>query len=201
MKWPEGSWEPAAITLALVALVIAAAPALTACRGTAVTASPQATSGTGPVQPTERHGHLGDAIVLSDGGDGQLEVTARGLKFVSYIGTGDSTMSSVYGVKLKLRNVGSAPIHMADVGASSVLFDAGGWRYFPPDALPKNALNDVDLGPGDSRAGWVYFAVQVAGGAPKNIGAPSDFQYTAKSSDVTAEGDTGEWRWKPGKLY
>ena len=126
------------ITLALAALVVVAALTLAACgSGTAVTATPHASSGTGQVQPAERHGHLGDAIVLSDGGDGQLEVTALGLKFMSYIATGNSTLSNVYGVKLELRNVGSAPLHMADVGANSVLYDAGGWRYFPPATIPR----------------------------------------------------------------
>jgi hypothetical protein len=198
MKGLGRSWRPAAIALALAVLDMVAALTLAACgSGTAVTATPHASSGSGQVQPTERHGHLGDAIVLSDGGDGQLEVTARGLKFMSYIATGDSTLSSVYCVKLKLRNVGSAPIHMADVGANSVLFDVGGWRYFPAGDDPKNALAGVDLGPGDSRVGWVYFAVQVAGGAPRDVGAPNDFQYTAKSAHVTAEGDTGQWRWTP----
>jgi len=193
MNAPEGSWKPAAIALALAVLVIVAAPALAACGGgTTVTATPLASGGTGQVQPAERHGHLGDAIVLSDGGDGQLEVTALGLKLMS--------TSSVYGVKLKLRNVGSTPIHLAAVGANSVMFDVGGWRYFPPSANPKNALDDVNLGSGHYRVGWVYFAVQVAGGAPKNIGAPNDFHYTAKSSDVTAEGDTGQWKWTPSKF-
>jgi hypothetical protein len=197
-----GFWKPAAITLALAALVMVAAPALAACGGgTTVTATSQASSGAGQVQPTERHGHLGDALVLSDGGKGQLEATALGLKFMSYIATGDGTLSNVYGVRLKLRNVGSTPIHLAAVGADSVLFDAGGWRYFPPSANPRNALNEVDLGqPGDSRVGWVYFAVQVAGGAPKDVGAPNDFQYTAKSSDATAEGDTGQWKWTPKRF-
>jgi hypothetical protein len=198
MKGLGRFWKPAVTTLALAALVMVAAPALAACGGgTAVTATAQASSGIGQVQPAERHGHLGDAIVLSDGGDGQLEVTARGPKFMSYIATGDTTLSNVYGVKLKLRNVGSAPIHIADVGANSILFDAGGWRYFPPGDNTKNALIEVDLGPGDSRVGWVYFAVQVAGGAPRDVGAPNDFHYTAKSSDVTAEGDTGQWSWTP----
>ena len=116
---------------------------------------------------------------------------------MSYIATGDSTLSNVFGVKLKLRNVGSASLHMADVGADSVLYDAGGWRYFPPGDNPRNALIEVDLGPGDTRVGWVYFAAPVAGGAPKDVGAPNDFQYTAKSSGVTAEGDTGQWKWAP----
>ncbi len=202
MKGPGGFWRPAAITLALAALVMVAALTLAACSGgTTVTATPQASSGTGQVQSTERQGHLGDAIVLSDAGKGQLEVTALGLKFMSYIATGDSTLSNVYGVKLKMRNVGSTPIHLAAVGANSVLFDAGGWRYFPPGDNPKNALNEVNLGlPGDSRVGWVYFAAQPAGGAPHALGAPNAFHYTAKSSDVTAEGDTGEWKWQPSKL-
>ena len=199
MKGLGGLWKPAAITLALAALVMVAALDLAACAGgTTVTATQQASSGTRQVQPTERHGHLGDAIVLSDGGDGQLEVTALGLEFMSNIATSDSTVSNVYGVKLKLRNVGSTPIHLAAVGVNSVLFDAGGWRYFPPGDDPKNALNEVDLGhPGDSRVGWVYFAVQVAGGAPKDIGAPNDFHYTVRSSGAAAEGDTGQWEWTP----
>ena len=199
MKSLGPCWKPAVIMLALAALVMVAALALAACgSGTAVTATPHASSGTGQVQPTERHGHLGDAIVLSDGGDGQLEVTARGLMFMSSIATGDSTLSNVYGVELKLRNVGSAPIHIADVGANSVLFDVGGWRYFAPGDDRRNALIEVDLGPGDSRSGWVYFAALPPGeGAPKALGAPNDFLYTAKSSDVTAEGDTGQWKWTP----
>ena len=201
MKGMGGFRTPAAITLALAALVIVAALALAACGGrTTVTAAPQA-SGAGQGQPTERHGHLGDAIVLSDGGDGQLEVTALGLEFRSNIATSDSTVSNVYGVKLKLRNVGSTPIHLAAVGVNSVLFDAGGWRYFSPGDDPRNALNDVDLGlPGDSRVGWVYFATQLAAGAPKNIGAPNAFHYTAKSSDAAAEGDTGQWTWTPSRF-
>ena len=108
MKGMGGFRTPAAITLAPAALVMVAALALAACGGrTTVTAAPQLASGAGQVQPTERHGHLGDAIVLSDGGDGQLEVTALGLEFRSNIATSDSTVSNVYGVKLKLRNVGS----------------------------------------------------------------------------------------------
>jgi len=198
MKGLGRFWKPSVITLALAALVMVAVLALAACGGgTAMTATPHASSGSGQVQPAERHGHLGDAIVLSDGGDGRLEVTAFGLRFMSYIATGDGTLSNVYGVKLKLRNVGSASLHMADVGADSVLYDAGGWRYFAPGDEPKNALIEVDLGPGDSRAGWVYFAVQVTGGAPKDIGAPNDFQYTVKSPGVTADGDTGHWKWTP----
>jgi len=198
MNAPEGSWKPVAIALALAALVMVTALTLAACGGTTATATPQASGGTGQVQPAERHGHLGDAIVLSDGGKGQLEATALGLKFMSNIATRDGTVSHVYGVKLKLRNVGSTPIHLAAVGANSVLFDAGCWAYRHPGDNPENALNEVDLGyPGDCRVGWVYFAVQVEGGAPRNIGAPNDFQYTAKSSDATAEGDTGHWRWTP----
>jgi len=199
MKRLGGSCKPATITLELAALVMLAALALAACDGrTTVTATSQAPSGTGQVQPAERHGRLGDAIVLSDGGDGRLEVTALGLKFMSTIATSDSTASNVYGVKLKLRNVGSTPIHLAAIGANSALFDVGGWRYFSPADDPKGALEEVSLGlPGDSRVGWVYFAVHVTGGAPKDFGAPNDFQYTAKSADVAAEGDTGQWRWAP----
>lgn len=198
MKGQGGSWKPAAVTLALAALVTVAALALAACGGrTTVTAIPEASSGTGQVQPTERHGRMGDALVLSDGGDGQVEVTALGLEFMSNIATSDSTVSNVYRVKLRLRNVGSTPIHLAAVGLNSVLFDAGGWRYFSPGDSPRNALSEVDLGPGDSRVGWVYFAVQVAAGAPKAFGAPNAFHYTAKSSGATAEGDTGQWEWTP----
>ena len=196
-----GFRKPAAVTLALGALVMVTALTLAACGGgTTVTATPQASGGTGQVQPAERHGHLGDAIVLSDGGKGQLEATALGLKFMSNIATRDSTVSNVYGVKLKLRNVGSTPIHLAAVGADSVLFDAGGWRYFPPGANPKNALTEVDLGhPGDSRVGWVYFAAPV-GGSSNGIGIPNAFHFTAKSSDVPAEGDTGQWKWTPSRF-
>jgi hypothetical protein len=197
MNGPERLRKPAAITLALAALVMVAALALAACNGTTVTATPQTSSGAGQVQPTERHGRLGDAIVLSDGGGGRLEVTALGLKFMSNIATRESTVSNVYCVKLKLRNVGSTPIHLAAVGANSVLFDAGGWRYFPPSADPTDALNEVDPGPGHYRVGWVYFAVQVTGGAPKDFGMPNDFQYTVKSTGASAEGDTGQWKWKP----
>ena len=169
-----------------------AALALAACSGTTVTATPQASSDTGQVQPTERHGRLGDAIVLSDGGDGQLEATALGLKFMATVATRDSTVSNVYAVKLKLRNVGSSPIHLAAVGANSVLFDAGGWAYRCPGDNPKNALIEVDLGhPGDFRAGWVYFE------APAGGGLPNAFHYTVRSSDASAEGDTGQWKWKP----
>jgi hypothetical protein len=186
------------MALALAALVVAATPALAACGGgTSVTAAPHASAGAGQVQPVERHGHLGDAIVLSDGGDGQLEATALGLKFMATVATHDSTVSNVLCVKLKLRNVGSAPIHLAAVGADSVLFDAGGWRYFPPSADPKNALDEVDLGPGRYRVGWVYFAAPVAPGAPKDIGLPNAFHYTVRSSASPAEGDTGQWGWKP----
>jgi hypothetical protein len=184
---------PASLLLLAAILV---ATTLAACGGGGtVTATPNASSGTGQAQPTERHGHLGDAIVLSAGGDGRLEVTALALKFMSTIATGDSTVANVYGVKLRLRNVGSTPIHLAAVGADSVLFDVGGWRYRYPADDPKNALDDVDLGlPGDSRMGWVYFEAPAAGGLP------SAFHYTARSSDATAEGDTGEWTWKPIKL-
>jgi hypothetical protein len=201
LKIPTAAHDSAqAGSLAVLALSLLVLGLFTLCAcgsGTTVTATPHASSGSGQVQPAERHGHLGDAIVLSDGGDGQLEVTALGLKFMRNIATGDSTVANVYGVKLKLRNVGSAPLHMADVGANSVLFDVGGWRYFPAGDNPKNALTEVDLGPGDSRVGWVYFAVQVTGGAPEDFGAPNDFQYTAKSADVAAEGDAGQWRWTP----
>ena len=134
------------MTLALAALVMVVALPLAACGGgTAVTATPHASSGTGRVQPAERHGHLGDAIVLSDGVDGQLEVTALGLEFMSTVATRDSTVSNVYAVKLKLRNVGAGPIHLASVEANSVLLDAGGWVYRCPGDDPKNALTDVDL--------------------------------------------------------
>jgi hypothetical protein len=200
MKGRGGFRRPAVIRLTLAALVVVAALTLAACGGgTAVTVTAQASSGTGQVQPAERHGHLGDAIVLSDGDDGQLEVTALALKFMSNIATSDSTVSNVYGVKLRLRNAGSTPIHLAAVGAHSVLYDAGGWRYFAPSDDPKNALIEVDLGPrGDSRVGWVYFAaLPPGGGAPDALGAPNDFQYTAKSSDAAAEGDTGHWNWTP----
>lgn len=188
----RGFWKPAAMTLALVALVMVAA-ALAACGGgTTVTASPQAASGSGQVRPTERQGHLGDAIVLSDGGEGRLEVTAIGLEFRTTAATSDSTVSNVYRVKLKLRNVGAAPIHLAAVEADSALFDAGGWAYRCPSADPRDALNEVDLGhPGDARVGWVYFEAPAAGALP------NAFHYTARLSDVTAEGDTGEWKWKP----
>ncbi len=202
MKRLGGSWKPATITLALAALVMVAVLALAACGGgTTVTATSQASSGTGQFQPAERHGRLGDAIVLSDGGDGRLEVTALGLKFMSTIATSDSTASNVYCVKLKLRNVGSTPIHLAAIGANSALFDAGGWRYFSPADDPRDALDEVSLGlPGDSRVGWVYFAAQAAGGASDGFGAPNDFQYTARSSGVAAEGDTGQWKWAPSML-
>ena len=106
-------------------------------------------------------------------------------------------MSNVFAVRLKLRNVGTTPIHLAAVRANSVLLDAGGWRYFPPSANPKNALNEVDLGPGHDRVGWVYFAAPMAPGAPEDIGLPNAFHYTVRSSDAAAEGDTGQWRWKP----
>jgi hypothetical protein len=199
MKGLGGSWKPAAMALALAALVVAAAPALAACGRAADTAAPQAPSGAGEVQPVERHGHLGDAIVLSDGGDGQLEATALGLRFMATVATRDSTVSNVYCVKLRLRNVGSTPIHLTAVGANSILYDVGGWGYYSPGDSPRNALDEVDLGPGGSQVGWVYFAALVGGtsnavGAP---GAPNDFQYTVKSSDASTEGDTGQWRWKP----
>ena len=196
MKGLGGSWKPAAIALALAALVMVAAPALPACGGgTSATPIPQAPSGTGQVRPAERHGHLGDAIVLSDGGDGQLQATALGLKFMATVATRDSTVSNVYCVKLKLRNVGAVPIHLAAVEAHSVLFDAGGWAYRDPYDDPKNALNEVDLGPGDFRAGWVYFE------APSGGGLPNAFHYTVRSSDASAEGDTGQWKWKPIRLW
>ena len=102
-----------------------------------------------------------------------------------------STEWNVYGAKLKLRNVGTTPIHLAAVGANSVLFDAGGWRYDYPGDNPKNALYEVNLGPDDSRVGLVYFTTPATGAAPNG------FQYTAKSSDTTAEGDTGRWAWTP----
>jgi hypothetical protein len=82
-----------------------------------------------------------------------------------------------------------------------VLFDAGGWRYWPPSVNPKNALDEVDLGPGHYRVGWVYFAVHVEGGAPRNIGLPNAFHYTVKSSDASAEGDTGQWKWRPIRCW
>ena len=66
----------------------------------------------------------------------------------------------------------------------------------PPATIPKPSPKSIS-GPGDSRVGWVYFAVHVTGGAPKDFGAPNEFQYTAKSADVAAEGDTGQWRWTP----
>ena len=193
MKGRGGSWQPAVVALALAALVVVAAPTVAACgAGTSVTATPHASAGAGQAQPVERHGHLGDAIVLSDGAGGQVEAAALGLKLMDNVATRDSTVSNVYGVKLRLRNVGSAPIHLAAVGADSVMFDAGGWRYFPPSDSPINALDEVDLGhPGDVRAGWVYF-VPPAGG-----GAPSAFHYTVGSSDASAEGDTGQWEWEP----
>jgi hypothetical protein len=193
MNVREGFLKPAAIARVLAALVMVAAPALAACGGrTTVTATPQASSGPGQVQPTERHGHLGDAIVLCDGGQGQLEATALGLEFVGNIATRDSTVSNVYAVKLKLRNVGSTPIHLVAVEANSVLLDAGGWAYRSPGDNPENALIDVDLGhPGDFRVGWVYFEAPVGGGLP------NAFHYTAKPSDASAEGDTGQWKWKP----
>ena len=198
MKGPGGFRKPAAIAPALAAFVMVAATALAACgSGTTVATTSQASSSSGQVQPAERHGHLGDAIVLSDGGKGRLEATALGLKFVSNIATRDSTVSNVFAVKLKLRNIGSTPIHLAAVGANSLLIDAGGWGYSPPVESPRNALDEVDLGPGDSRAGWVYFATQLAAGAPRTIGAPNAFHYTVRSPDVSAEGDTGQWRWKP----
>lgn len=88
--------------------------------------------------------------------------------------------------------MGATPIHLAAVGAHSVLFDVGGWRYDYPGDNPRSALYRVDLGlPGDVRLGWVYFTTPTTGAAP------SGFQYTAKSSDVPAEGDTGEWKWTP----
>ena len=189
--------RPVVITLALAALVMVAALVLAACSGgTTVTATPHASSGAGQIQPAERHGHLGDAIVLCDGGQGQLEASALGLKFVGNIATRDSTVSNVYAVKLKLRNVGSTPLHLAAVGANSVLIDAGGWRYFPPGDDPKNALTDVDLEhPGDFRVGWVYFD------APARGGLPNAFHYTVKSSDASAEGDTGQWKWRPTRYW
>jgi hypothetical protein len=181
--------------LALAAPVLVAAPALAACGGATMTAAPHVSSSAGQVQPTERHGHLGDAIVLCDGGKGRLEVTALGLESWSTIATSDSTVANVYGVKLKLRNVGTTPIHLAAVGTSSALFDVGGWQYYPPANRPKNAITDVDLGhPGDFRVGWVYFAAAAPGGAP------NDFQYTVKSSGAGAEGDTGQWKWRPSRL-
>jgi hypothetical protein len=200
MKGRGGSWKPAAIALALAALVVLAAPALAACGGgTSVTATPHASAGAGQAQPVERHGRLGDAIVLFDGAGGQVEATALGLKLMDNVATRGSTVSNVYDVKLRLRDVGSAPIHLADVAADSVMFDVGGWRYFPPGDNPKNALKEVDLGPGHCRVGWVYFAAPGAlgAGAPMDIGAPNAYHYTARSSDVTAEGDTGQWEWTP----
>ena len=193
MNVREGFPKPAAIAHALAVLVMVAAPALAACGGgTTVPLTPQVSSGPGQVQPTERHGHLGDAIVLSDGGEGRLEVTAIGLEFRTTAATSDSTVSNVYRVKLKLRNVGAAPIHLAAVEADCALFDVGGWAYRCPSADPRDALNEVDLGhPGDARVGWVYFEAPAAGALPNT------FHYTARSSDVTAEGDTGQWKWKP----
>ena len=196
MNVREGFLKPAAITHALAVLVMVAAPALAACGGTTVTVTPRVSSGAGQVQPTERHGHLGDAIVLRDGGQGQLEATALGLEFVGNIATRDSTVSNVYAVKLKLRNVGSAPIHLVAVEANSVLLDAGGWAYRSPGDSPKNALIDVDLGHhGDFRVGWVYFEAPVGGGLP------NAFHYTANLSDASAEGDTGQWTWKPIRYW
>jgi len=193
-----GCWRPAAITLALAALFMAGALTVAACGGgSAETAGPQASSGTGGFQPVERHGRLGDTIVLADGSNGRVEVTAIGMKFMATVATRDSTVSNVYCVKVKLHNVGAARIHLAAVGANSVLFDAGGWRYFSPGNNPRNALDEVALGPGDTRVGWVYFAAPAEGGAPKELGAPDDFQYTVKSSGATAAGDTGQWKWSP----
>ena len=192
MKVLRGFWKPATVTLALAVLVIVAAPAMAACGGgTTVTASPEASSGTGQVQSTRQEGDLGDAIVLSDGGNGQLEVTALRVRFFRKIAFTRDTAWNVYGVTLKLRNVGTTPIHLAAVGANSVLFDVGGWRYDYPGDNPKSALYEVNLGlPGDSRVGSVYFA-------PTTGAAPCGFQYTVQSPDDMAEGDIGMWEWTP----
>jgi Tol biopolymer transport system component len=188
-----GFRKPTAVTLALGVLGMVTALTLAACGGgTAVSGTPRASSGAGQVQPVERHGHLGDAIALSDGADGQLEMTALRLQYFRKIAFTRGTAWDVYGVKLKLRNVGTTPIHLAAVGAQCVLFDVGGWGYDYPGDNPAGALYDVDLGVfGDSRVGWVYFA-------PTTVAAPCGLKCTATSSDGTAEGDTGIWRWKPG---
>jgi hypothetical protein len=53
--------------------------------------------------------------------------------------------------------VGITRLHLAAVGANSVLLDVGGWRYVYPGDNPERALRDVDLDPGDARVGWIYF--------------------------------------------
>jgi len=192
MESPGGFRALGSVTLAVTSLAVIAAFAIAACGGTTGTAAPEASPGAGQVQPTQREGDLGDAIVLSDGGDGQLEMTALRLQFFRKIAFTRGTAWDVYGVKLKLRNVGTTPIHLAGVGAQCVLFDAGGWGYDYPGDNPAGALYDVDLGvSGDSRVGWVYFA-------PTTGAAPCGLKCTATSSDVMAEGDTGIWKWKPG---
>jgi TolB protein len=191
MKRPDGLPRRAVVTLMLVPALIAAL-ALAACGGTTGTAAPEASPGTGLSSPTQVVGHLGDAIVLSDGADGQLEVTALRLQFFRKIAFTRGTAWDVYGVKLKLRNVSATPISLAPVGENCLLLDAGGWGYDYPGDNPKSALYEVDLAhPGDSRMGWVYFA-------PTKGAAPCGLKCTATSSDVMAEGDTGIWRWKPG---
>ena len=193
MKGPGGLRVFGSVTLAVTSLAVIAAFAIAACGGTTATATPEASSGAAQDEPTRLEGHLGDAIVLSDGGDGQLEVAALRVRPFIRIAFTRSTEWNVYGVKLNLRNVGATPIHLAAVGAHSVLFDVGGWRYDYPGDNPRSALYDVDLGAsGDSRVGWVYFTTPTTGAAP------SGFQYTATSSDAMAEGDTGVWTWKPG---
>ena len=92
---------------------------------------------------------------------------------------------------MKLRNVGTVPIHLTAVGANSVLLDAGGWVYRPLSANPKDVLIDIDLEPGHDRVGWVYFAAGATGGIP------CAFHYTVRSSDASAVGDIGQWKWKP----
>ena len=198
MNVPERSWKPAAIALALAVLVMVAAPALAACGSSGSTASNAPSATTVEATPTttpaahEIRGWLGDPIVLCDGGNGQLEVTALRRRFFRRIATRDSTASNVYGVKLKLRNVGSTPLHLVAVAANSILSD-GAFPYRRLGDNPKNALTEVDLGlPGESRVGWVYFEAY-AGGGPTYA-----FRYTVKSSDASAEVDTGQWKWKPG---
>jgi hypothetical protein len=193
MSGDHRPWSRSHLASLSSAILVALAVAACGGSGSARTATtPRASASTGQVQPAQRVGHLGDAIPLSVGGGGRLEVTALALKSYAKIRFTRGTAWNVCGIKLKLRNAGTTPIHLAGVGPHSVLIDVGGWRYDYPGDNPRNALYDVVLGqPGDSRVGWVYFTTPTTGAAP------SGFRYTAMSSEVTAEGDTGLWRWRP----
>jgi hypothetical protein len=141
---------------------------------------------------TEEAATVGDTLDLETIEGAVVAVTPKATKRLPRLESyGVPMHPALFGVRITLENVGDS-VYKDIVEACATLVDAKGrvHKAVVPPILDKDAkpmpgvLSDVKLAPGDTRSGWIYFAIG-------NATQPSQFRFTP---DYGAGTQTGEWR-------